>query len=77
MFKLLKPGAYAEMDEPDRCYRGDGEIVGNAWSWKRRFDDTRTRMGYDVAVGAHLAFCLRDAGFVDVHTYVYRVPFGT
>jgi len=77
VFKLLKPGGWAEMaDYVEDVFYNDNRIVPrDEWEWLRSIRAGGLRQGLDLDAGLNIRRYMEDAGFVDIQTWDYRIPF--
>ncbi|RDA82709.1 hypothetical protein CP532_4836 [Ophiocordyceps camponoti-leonardi (nom. inval.)] len=78
-FKSLRPGGWVEFHElQGEPYCDDGTMREDD-AFRRLYrlaGEAYARLGYDTTVAARLEPLLREAGFVNVHCRVMRVPIG-
>ena len=76
-FKMLKPGGWAEMgDAVDDVFYPDNRIIPrDEWEWLRSIRAGGVRQGLDLDAGLNIPRYMRDAGFLDIQTWEYRVPY--
>lgn len=77
-FDLLKPGGWAEIQEPDwGFYDEDDDSLSDEWPWLQRLSQIyEQRRGMDIHCGSRAQSWMRQAGFVDIRVFEYVWPFG-
>ena len=77
VFKMLKPGCWAEMDDyvEDTFYTDNRIVPREQWEWLRSIRAGGFRKGLDLDAGLNICRYMEEAGFVDIQRWEYRVPF--
>ena len=77
VFKMLKPGGWAEMDDyvEDTFYTDNRSVPREQWEWLRSIRAGAYRKGLDLDAGLNIRRYMEEAGFVDIQRWEYRVPF--
>ncbi|KAJ6255796.1 hypothetical protein Dda_9477 [Drechslerella dactyloides] len=76
-YNALKPGGYLEILEPDsRLLCDNGSLTSDApfLAWNKLFIDAAGKIGRSVVEAPCYKNYLREAGFVDVHEEVFKLP---
>ncbi|KAJ6258203.1 hypothetical protein Dda_7122 [Drechslerella dactyloides] len=76
-YNTLKPGGYLEILEPDSHLLCDnGSLTSDAplLAWNKLFIDAAGKIGRSVVEAPCYKNYLREAGFVDVHEEVFKLP---
>ena len=76
---LLRPGGWAEMQDLSYVWYRNGRVCSDEWAWMRAraLREGARRKGLDMDAGRNLKRRMKEAGFVDVQTREYRIPYGT
>lgn len=74
---LLRPGGWTEMQDLSYVWYRNGRVCSDEWTWMRALREGAQRKGLDMDAGRNLKRRLKEAGFVDVETKEYRIPYGT
>lgn len=76
VFKLLRPGGYAEMHEfAYRWFNSSGGEISTNWKWLQAIRKGAKHRGLDVDCGLNLKPYMQAAGFVDIEVLEFRMPF--
>ena len=79
IFEMLAPGGWADMGDyvEQVFYSGDKQNVvpRDDWEWLREIRKGGARLGLDLDAGLTIRGYMEEAGFVDLQTWQYRVPF--
>ncbi|KAJ9639627.1 uncharacterized protein PV06_03077 [Exophiala oligosperma] len=76
----LRPGGWLEMQDYQCQVRGDDDTISGAvylLDWVEQINEASKRFGKILQSAAGMKAHMVDAGFVDVHEEVYKVPIGT
>ena len=75
-FRVLKPGGWAEMsDYVENMFYTDDRIAPHVeWEWLRSIRAGGASKGLDLDAGLNIYQYMKDAGFVDIQRWEYRVP---
>jgi SAM-dependent methyltransferase len=80
IYTHLRPGGWLEMQEFEAVIRSeeDPDLTSAPWikEWQGKLDEASSMFGKGMNVAATHKDKLVDAGFVDVHDDVYRIPIG-
>lgn len=79
-FKFVKPGGYIEVAEYEmKLFSDDGTLSESStvMRWYDLVDNATVVVGRDFRIAPHMAPILADAGFVDVHHQIYKLPVGS
>ena len=77
-FHMLRPGGWAEMaDYVEDTFYTDGRssVPREDWEWLRAIREGGKRKGLDLDAGLNIPEYMQKAGFVDLQTWRYSVPF--
>ena len=76
-FRMLRPGGWAEMADyvEDTFYTDNRCVPRDDWEWLRAIREGEIRKGLDLDAGLNVPEYMRQAGFVDIQTWRYSVPF--
>ncbi|KAF1833620.1 S-adenosyl-L-methionine-dependent methyltransferase [Decorospora gaudefroyi] len=78
-FTHVKPGGWVEFQEPlarFECDDGTIDMAKNALHWQTLCHDAAKNFGKDMMAGETMKQRMLDAGFVDVHEKLVKVPLG-
>ncbi|CAN9243690.1 unnamed protein product [Alternaria alternata] len=78
-FTHTKPGGYVEFQEPlalCECDDGTIDLAVDMLKWQDLCLDAAKKFGRDIRAGHTLKQRMTDAGFVDVHEKLIKVPIG-
>jgi SAM-dependent methyltransferase len=83
-YGLLRPATgWTEVHDLDWIwYRSDPEtgkgeeVISDSWEWLQKLKSVSESRGLDFTCGSRTAGWMREAGFVDIETEVYRWPWG-
>ncbi|KAI9644863.1 hypothetical protein NHQ30_006890 [Ciborinia camelliae] len=77
VFSVLKPGGWVEMDDiVENVFYTDNRIIPHdEWEWLRLARQGGALQGLDLDCGLNACKYMEDAGFVDIQTWEFAIPF--
>ncbi|KAF1811222.1 TAM domain methyltransferase [Eremomyces bilateralis CBS 781.70] len=78
-FKNLKPGGWLELHEPEAMFRGDDgteKAAESVQQWQGLINQAARKFGKELDRAPLHKQRLIDAGFIDVHEEIFKVPVG-
>lgn len=79
-FQNIKPGGWMEMQEHECDIRSDDDTINQAHAirdWVQKVDQASTMIGKRLNVAHTHRQHMIDAGFIDVHEDIHKLPIGT